>query len=352
MTPRFSNSLIRATQTITQALERINSLQGVPLTLFVVEADGTLAGTLTDGDIRRGLLRGTSLQNPVSQIMHREYRYLRRGDEEGTRSFKQARELNLAVLPVLDDTGHILDVIDLSCTSAILPLDAVLMAGGRGERLRPLTDSVPKPLLPVGGKPIIDYNVQALRRCGINNIFVTVNYLRTQIEEHFSRDKEYAAVKCVAEPLPLGTFGSIGLVEGLTHKNVLVMNSDLLTSINFEKMYEHHLQTEAALTMAVTTYTVSVPYAIVRTQADRVESFREKPTYNFFANAGIYIVGRELLSTVTGKERVDATDFIDSLLAKGLKVTYFPIDGTWIDIGSPDDYAMACKKMDANAGLI
>lgn len=343
MTAKFARSIIPAESTVKQALACINSLSGVPLTLFVTDSAGRLAGTLTDGDIRRGLLAGAALDDCVTAVMQRDFHALRSGDEDVADNFGKARRLKIAVLPVLDDNGRIADIIDLHDTTAMLPLDAVLMAGGRGERLRPLTDTVPKPLLPVGGKPIIDHNVQALRRCGISNIFVTVNYLHTQIEEHFS-SADFACVKCVLEPAPLGTFGSIGLVEGLTHRNVLVMNSDLLTSINFEKMYEHHIKSRAALTMAVTTYTVSVPYAIVRTHEDRVESFQEKPTYNYFANAGIYIVNRELLTAVSGKERVDATDFIDSLLARGLKVAYFPIDGTWIDIGSPDDYALACGK--------
>ncbi|MCM1319306.1 MAG: sugar phosphate nucleotidyltransferase [Muribaculaceae bacterium] len=344
MTSRFADSIISAQSTVRQALKAINALQGVPRTLFVLDTDEHLVGTLTDGDIRRGLLAEVSLDDSVQAVMHRRYRYLRSGDEDASKYFRQARELQLAVLPVLDDEDNLLDVIDMRHTFALLPLDAVLMAGGRGERLRPLTEHTPKPLLPVGGKAIIDYNVEALRRCGISNIFVTVNYLHEQIEAHFSESPELSSVKCVLEPAPLGTFGSIGLVKGLKHCNVLVMNSDLLTTINFEKMYEHHIASEAALTMAVTTYSVSVPYAIVRTAEDRVESFQEKPTYNFFANAGIYIVNRKLLSEVNGQERIDATDFIDSLLARNMKVAYFPIDGTWIDIGSPDDYSLACKK--------
>lgn len=344
MDTRFRDIIITTDASIKEALSRISSLQGLPLTLFVTDSKGELVGTLTDGDIRRGLLRGASLLQSVSEVMHRQYLYLEHGRESAP-IFKQAHQKGIAVLPMIDERRQIVDIIDLRHQSALLPMDAVLMAGGRGIRLRPLTDTTPKPLLPIAGRPIIDYNVEALRRCGINNIFVTVNYLRTLIEEHFSAEDRPDRVVCVPEPAPLGTFGSVGLVRGLKHDHVLVMNSDLLTNISFEKMYEHHLQSGAALTMAVTTYTVSVPYAIVRTQGDRVKDFSEKPTYNFFANAGIYIVNRELLSSVNGTERIDATDFIDSLLASGQKVSYFPIDGTWIDIGSPDDYAMACSSI-------
>ena len=129
------------------------------------------------------------------------------------------------------------------------------------------------------------------------------------------------------EDRPLGTFGSVGLIKDLKHDNVLVMNSDLLTTLNFEKMYEHHISSQAALTMAVVPYTVSVPYAILRTEQDRVLGFEEKPTYNYFANAGVYILHRHLLKDIDGSTRIDATDFIDTLLSQGLKVGYFPIDG-------------------------
>lgn len=344
MDHRFEQTLIPDTYTVKQALLQMDSLKGVPRTLFVIDSSQTIVGSLTDGDIRRGLLAGTLLTSPLSQVMHRDFMFISPEGSDTDAKLKKAADLDIRVLPILDGDRHLLDIIDLQHTTALLPIDAVLMAGGRGERLRPLTDTVPKPLLPVGGKPIIDHNIEALRRCGVSNIVVTVNYLHTLIEDHFRLSPTLHNVQCVLEPKPLGTFGSIGLVDTLSKPNVLVMNSDLLTSINFADMYRHHIQSEADLTMAVTTYTVSVPYAIVQTIGDSVQSFQEKPTYNFFANAGIYIVKRSLLNAVSGQTRIDATDFIDSLLADRRKVSYFPIDGTWIDIGSPDDYAMACSK--------
>ncbi len=340
----YTCCLLPDTADIAMALKHINMLKGVPLTLFITDPSGKMSGTLTDGDIRRGLLGGYTLSDPVTNIMQRHFRYLSDG-ADNLGAFRSARELGIELLPVLDKDKHIIGTADLRHQSSMLPLDAVLMAGGRGERLRPLTVTTPKPLLPVGGKPIIDYNIESLSAYGICDIFVTVNYLREQIIEHCSRYHGTARVKCVPEDRPLGTFGSIGLIKDLKHDNVLVMNSDLLTTLNFEKMYEHHISSQAALTMAVVPYTVSVPYAILRTEQDRVLGFEEKPTYNYFANAGVYILHRHLLKDIDGSTRIDATDFIDTLLSQGLKVGYFPIDGTWIDIGSPDDYNMACKKM-------
>ena len=340
---KYQASIIGDGATIKEALERINALKGVPLTLFVTDLQGVMVGSLTDGDIRRGLLAGAGLEDNVEGVMHRAFRALCLGLDQ-PELLDEARALGIAVLPVLDADGRIVNVVDLRVTRCLLPLDAVLMAGGRGERLRPLTDTTPKPLLPVGGKPIIDYNIEALRACGVKNIYATVNYLRQQLIDHFAAKGDPHPVQCVEEDRPLGTFGSIGLVKGLEHEDVLVMNSDLLTDLDFEKMYRHHRRTGATLTMACTTYTVSVPYAIVQTEGDSVRAFQEKPTYNYFANAGVYIVKRKALASVTGRERVDATDFIDSLLEQGQKVAYFPIEGTWIDIGSPDDYRLANRK--------
>lgn len=335
MSPPF----IPASSTVRQALEHICSLgPGAPLTLFATDGEGRLLGTLTDGDIRRGLLAGATLATSVAEVMNRAFRALRPGaDTLGT--FTAARDLGIKLLPRLDGDGRVAEIVDMRRTDSLLPLDAVIMAGGRGERLRPLTLTTPKPLLPIGGTPIIDRNVAALRRSGITNIFVTVNYLHELIEEHFAPQGD--SIKCVLEDKPLGTFGSIGLCGPFRHDNVLVMNADLLTTLCFEKMYRHHIRSGAALTMAVIPYSVSVPYAILRTEGDRVLSFEEKPTYTHYANAGIYMVRTPLLCSITGRERVDATDFIQSLIDAGRKVAFFPIDGTWIDIGSPQDYRLA-----------
>lgn len=220
------------------------------------------------------------------------------------------------------------------------------MAGGRGERLRPLTLSIPKPLLAVGGKPIIDRNIEMLEEYGVRNIFVTVNYLHNKIEEHFrirnaKETDNHADVTCVLEPKRLGTLGSLALVEGLRHDNILVMNSDLLTNLDFEKMWRTHTESGAHLTMGAVPYTVSVPFAIMRTKGSEVTGLEEKPTYNYFINGGVYMMRRELLERITKGEYLDAPNFIESLIADGLNVECFPIEGRWIDIGSPDDYRAA-----------
>lgn len=344
MNERAKRHLISCNAGLRDALEAINRLSGDTMTLFAIGDDGRMEGTVTDGDIRRAILRGADLETRVSDFMHRNFMRI---EESSARHevMAQARKRGIDLLPVLEE-GRIAEVLDLRRLHSSLPLDAVLMAGGRGERLRPLTLTTPKPLLEVGGRPIIDHNIDELRACGIDNIFVTVNYLREQIIEHFRGADD---VTCVEEPCRLGTMGSLTLVEGLRHDNLILMNSDLLTTLDFERMYLHHESSGAELTIAAIPYNVSVPYAILETEGDRVSGLTEKPTFNYFANAGVYILRRSLISEMKRGEYLDAPDFILRLTQTGRKVSYFPLEGIWVDIGSPDDFRYANRLMDMRA---
>lgn len=347
----YSRHIISSEATVKEALAAINALSGESMTLFAVEPDGKLAGTVTDGDIRRAILKDTALTDPVKKAMFRKFLAIHPKDDILHR-MEEGRKRKLSLLPVIDGKGHITDIIDLKKIKTLLPIDAVLMAGGKGERLRPLTLKTPKPLLPVGGKPIIDYNIDELERCGVKRIFVTTNYLADKIEKYVAKRQGNAVVECVREPRRLGTMGSLALIEGLQSDNVLMMNSDLLTNIDFEAMYIHHIVNKSDLTMAGVPYTVSVPYALMRIKNGRVKELEEKPTYNYFANAGVYILKRRLIAKVTKGEFLDAPDFISSLIADGGKVGCYPIEGTWIDIGSPDDYRYANELMERRQGML
>ena len=339
------NHLIRKDCEIRDALEQLNDLSGGNLTLFVVDADDSLCGSLTDGDIRRALVGDISLTTPVGHICNRNC--LRISTDDSPFDIAQrAVAKGITLLPVVE-RGKVVRLEDLRTRKALLPLDAVLMAGGKGERLRPLTLRTPKPLLPVAGKPIIAYNIDLLYSYGIDNIFVTVNYLKEQIADFFAtgNDSHLPRVECIAEPTRLGTMGSLSLIYGLTHENLIVMNSDLLTTIDFEKMFLYHKETEAALTMGCIPYNVSVPYAIVRQEDGIVKGMSEKPTFTYLANAGIYMMRREVADSIPHGEYLDAPELIETLIARGEKVVSFPIDGTWIDIGNPDDYAAADRLM-------
>lgn len=339
----YKRHTISISATIRDALKAINALSGESMTLFAFDYDEKLVGTVTDGDIRRALIAGADLEDTVSKVMHTEFLAINPGDDLWIK-IAEGRKRRIALIPIIEN-GKIVDIIDLHKIKTMLPIDVVLMAGGRGERLRPLTDTVPKPLLPVGGKAIIDYNVDELERCGVNRIFVTVNYLAHQIENHFAQRKGIAEVECVREPHRLGTMGSLAYINGMENDDVLLMNSDLLTNINFESMYLHHRRSGAAITIGAVPYTVSVPFAIMHLEHGKVKGLEEKPTYNYFANGGVYLIKRSLLSRIVKGDYLDAPDFISSYIADGGDVRYYPIEGTWIDIGSPDDYRYANELM-------
>lgn len=342
MNRQIGRHIINGKATIRETLTALNELSGDSMTLFAEDEDGKLIGSVTDGDIRRALIAGHTTDDIASEIAFRNFISLTidASPEERYRTVAKARERRINLLPVLSN-GILIDIIDLRKLKSAIPADAVLMAGGRGERLRPLTLETPKPLLKVGGKPIIDYNIESLRHYGVNDIYVTVNYLKDQIIDHFADPKWNGIVHCIEEPCRLGTIGSVALIDTFSQDYVIVMNSDLLTNINFERLWQHHVASGAVLTMATIPYTVSVPFAILKTEGDRVTGLEEKPTFNHFANAGVYIIDRNVLGNIKRGEYLDAPDFVESLIAKGLKVSHFAIEGTWIDIGSPDDFRYA-----------
>ena len=335
-----SRYIISQDASVIDALRMLNDLSGKAMTLFATDEAARITGTLTDGDIRRSLIAGAGLDTPVRDIMHRNFAAFR-GTVPQIAEIREIRARHITLVPHLNTDGTLRRLYDFSIYHSILPIDAVLMAGGKGERLRPMTLETPKPLLKIGDKCIIDYNIESLARNGVTNISVTVNYLAEKLQEHFAQPVAGVQVKCVKEPCRLGTIGSLTLVDDLTNDTVLLMNSDLLTNINFEDMYIAHVEADADLTVAVIPYMVSVPYAIFRTEGSDVRGLEEKPTYNYYANAGIYMIKRSRLSIIPRGEYYDATDFLEALIEQGCRVRQFPINGTWIDIGSPDDFRAA-----------
>lgn len=339
--------IIRSDASVLDTLRQLNGMPGRLMTLLVVDAEGCLTGTVTDGDIRRGLLRGVAVSDRVGDVAHRDCTVLSADASAEVRMsvMRRARALGLRLLPVVDPFGKLADAVDLTATRTILPLSAVLMAGGLGERLRPLTLTTPKPLLEVGGRPIIDYNIENLARCGISDVYIMVRYMADRMREYFSAPHHGISARCIEEESPMGTLGACTLAllpeEGCT----LVMNSDLLTTIDLEEMYLRHVETRADATIAAIPYTSSVPYAILRTEGDLVTDIAEKPTTTHFANAGIYIFSNRLLHTLPAGRRTDAPDFLLKAIADGRRVGYYPISGTWIDIGSPQEYAHANELM-------
>ena len=337
----MKDHLIKQEITLLEALSRINSVAPEPLVLVVLDGDNRMVGTLTDGDSRRALIAGASVNDTVETIMHRDFNYMKVADIDDVQEIKRQRELKMRLAPVLDEKNHIVDIINLDRFKTRLPVDAVLMAGGKGERLRPLTEKTPKPLLEVGGKCIIDHNVDRLISYGVKHINVTINYLGEQIEEHFATPREGIQVRTFREPKFLGTIGSIKFVDTFYNDTVLVMNSDLFTNIDYEDFFLHFQQHDAEMSVAAVPYNISIELGILDLDGRNIKGLIEKPKYNYYANAGIYLIKKRALAEIPEDEFFNATDLIEKLIAQNKKVIRYPLNGTWIDIGNPQEYQKA-----------
>jgi dTDP-glucose pyrophosphorylase len=340
----FRKHLIFEHESVTDALKKLNALAADAI-LFVVDNAEKLIGSLTDGDIRRGFIKGfnfeTSIKdflqpNPVHIVMQ----------NYSIEELEQYKLRNIKIIPILSDQRKIIDILNLRIKSSLLPLNAVIMAGGRGERLLPLTENCPKPLLKVGDKPIIEHNIDRLASYGINRMIISIRYLGEQIKAHFgdgtSKD---VAIEYVEEVEPLGTFGALSLVSDFDSEHILLMNSDLLTNIDFTDFYKSYIASGADLMVASIPYQVKVPYAVLEIENGDVVSFDEKPTYNYFSNGGIYLFRKSLLEFVPQNTFYNATDFMEVLIAANKKVSHYPILGYWLDIGKPEDFDKAQKDI-------
>lgn len=332
--------IIFQTATIKDALMALNQITSDTQSLLVLSDEEKLVGTLTDGDIRRGLIAGSDLNDSVVTVMHRNFKYILEAEFD-VAHLKEFRDRQILFIPILDNNHHIVEVVNLKKYKSHLPIDVVLMAGGKGERLRPLTEKTPKPLLKVGDKCIIDHNVDRLISYGINHVNVTVNYLGEQLEEHFAEPRNGVQVRTFREPKFLGTIGSIKFVDTIYNDTVLVMNSDLFTNIDYEDFYLHFKANNADMSVAAVPYNVSIPYGILDLEGRNIKGLLEKPKYNYYANAGIYLIKKSALSGIPYNEFFNATDFIEKLISQGKSVIRYPLNGTWIDIGNPQEYAKA-----------
>jgi len=338
-----NNIIIYPEDKIKDAMEKINSFPAGS-TLFVIErSTDKVIGTLTDGDIRRGLLKGIEIIDLVDKVMRSSFKFLTKGNYYNDQ-IEVFKNLNLKTIPLLDDEGKLLKVYDLTILKNVLPVDVVIMAGGKGERLLP--KETPKPLLKVGNKPILEHNIDRLAANGIENFYISVNYLGDMIKGYFKDgDSKKISIKYVDEEVPLGTIGAVSRIKEFGSENVLVMNSDLLTNIDFADFYNEFITQGADIAVATIPYKVPIPYAVIETNGNIVRSLKEKPIFTYYSNAGIYLIKSKLLKTIPQNVFYNATDFIDAAIAEAHKIISYPILGYWLDIGKPEDYIRAQEEV-------
>ena len=333
--------LIHKEKNLVEGLKQLNQLKGISrLILFVIDDNNRVVGSVTDGDIRRSIVNEQNLAKRLGDICNREFKHLLQKDTY--QSFDKYRKSDIRILPILNQEGKMVELIDLEYTKAQLPLEAVIMAGGRGKRLSPLTDIIPKPMLLLGDKPIIEHNIDRLISFGIKKIYISVKYLGQQIVDYLGDGNQKGiTIEYVWEDEPLGTAGALALITNLNTEHFLLMNSDLFTNVNFESLYLKLINESADMAVASTEYKVDIPYAVFETKEGKVTSFKEKPSFIYHSNAGIYILKRSLISTIEKGKYCDITDIMERLVAEGGKLVYDPIIGYWIDIGKAVDYERA-----------
>lgn len=336
----YKEHLINKCKTLREALAQLDVLAKDAI-LFVVNEEDKLLGSLTDGDVRRGLLKGKSVEDVVLDYIQPSPKSVNKSNYSLPEIIK-LREQNFKVLPVLDSEEKVVNIINFRLQKSYLPLDALVMAGGRGSRLRPMTDAVPKPLLKVGDKAIIDHNIDRLRAFGIDDFHLSVRYLGEQLEAHYqSKSMNGEKINFVWEEEALGTLGAASLIKEFHHDYVLITNSDILTTLDYEDFFLDFLDKGADMAVATIPYQVDVPYAVMETSNHHVVSFKEKPTYTYYSNGGIYLVRKHLLKSIPVNKFYNTTDLMEKLIAEGGKLISYPIRQYWLDIGKPEDFDKA-----------
>lgn len=338
-----NNYILNIESSVIEALKKLNEQESA-LTLFVINQQGTVIGTITDGDIRRGLISGLKLDSQLEKFINKKFSFLIE-NEDNFEKFKKFREEKYRAVPVLDKFGRVIVVYDFSKIKSILPVDAVIMAGGKGSRLLPLTSNTPKPLLKIGNKEIIAYNFDRLAQFGITNQYVTVNYLGGQIESFCYSYSDEINFKIIKEEKYLGTAGSLSLIENFMNDTILLMNSDILTDIDYEDFYKYFIEKDAEMMVASIPYRINLPYAIFETDNGEINSLKEKPNYTYYANAGIYLIKREILKYIPKSKFFNATDLMEIIIKSNKKLLHYPILSYWLDIGKHEDFEKAQKDI-------
>jgi len=328
--------------TIFEALGQINELSGeLTLVIFILNEENQIIGSLTDGDIRRALLAGMNINDSVQMVMNKKFHYIK--NLNNFKKIKKMKKLDLKIIPHVTEDKKIIQFINLREIKSILPIDVVIMAGGKGIRLKPYTNNIPKPMLELDKKPIIAHNIDRLISYGVKNFYISINHLKEQIKEYLNnyyKDKE-VNIYYIEEPMPLGTVGSAGLVKDYQNDDVLIINADILTNIDFEDFYSNYKDFNDDMSVATFNIKVDIPYAVLETKDKRIQSFIEKPTYIYYSNAGIYLLNKKFIQLVPANEVYDAIDLIDELIKQNKKISHFPIRGYWLDIGTAQNYSKA-----------
>lgn len=337
----ISDLRVRPDQTVRETIAAIGA-NGRQIAL-VLDSEGRLLGVVTDGDIRRGILRGVGLEDSAIEIMNPRPKVAHHADSAQVITEKMA-EFAIRHIPVVSADGVVVGLFmaDEVLPRPIITTPIVLMAGGKGQRLYPLTRDVPKPMLPIGGVPLLEIILRSLAAQGFVNVYISVNYLAEIIMDHVGDGSAWGLkVEYVREDKPLGTAGALAELAGVITEPFIVMNSDLLTHVNLREMLSFHAKEQGKATVGVREHLFEIPYGVVNLSGSIVESMVEKPLHRSLVNAGIYALNPEVLDLLMPGDYCDMPTLLDLIMSGGDWVTAFPIHESWLDVGRPEDLNQA-----------
>ncbi|MFY4858857.1 nucleotidyltransferase family protein [Aliarcobacter butzleri] len=342
----IDNIKLDINSTIHEALQIIN--KGAMQIALVIDDDNKLVGTISDGDIRRALLKRISLDSSIQSIIFRTPTIAKISDTK-EEILKIALSKKLHQIPIVDDSGKILGIQEIE--ELIKPKDktnkVILMVGGLGTRLRPLTENTPKPMLKVGNKPILQTIVEKFAEYGYTDIVMCVNYKSHMIQDYFADGKEFGVnIEYIFEKQRMGTAGALSLLKEKPIEPFFVMNGDLLTNVNFEHLHNYHLSNNSLGTMCVREYDFQVPYGVVNISNSKIISIEEKPTHKFFVSAGIYMLSPEVLDYIPENQFYDMPTLFEKIISEGKNAISFPLREYWLDIGRIEEYKKANEEYD------
>ncbi len=333
-----------------KALQKLNTLN-LDKVLFLIDRNDKLLGSITDGDIRRGLLSDLTLNDSIEKFAERNPAYIKQSNYSVNTLVSLRKKFG--IIPILNDKKEITNIINFRTQLSYLPVDAVLMAGGLGSRLKPLTDKTPKPLLKVGSKSSIQHNMDRLSKFGITNFSVCLNHMGDQIEYHLNdiysnHVDNIFNLEFIYEKFKMGTIGAVSKIKKLEKDYILLTNADVITKIDYEQFFLDFEKKDADLSMITIPYSIDIPYGVTSVEAsdNSIVSLDEKPNYTHFCNAGIYLLKKSIISEIPKNKHYNATDLIQKLIKKKYKVISYPTHDYWMDIGSIEDYKQANKDIE------
>jgi len=337
----YKNITLSQNSTIKEALKIIDS--GAMKLAIVLDENEKLIGTVTDGDIRRGLLGNLSLEDSIETIIFRTPTVCKIEDTK-EKILEIAIEKKLYQIPIVDNDGKLVGIeeVDELLKATNKSNRVVLMVGGLGTRLYPLTKNTPKPMLKVGNKPILETIILNFKKYGFTNIILSVSYKSEIIEDYFGDGRDFGVnIEYVHEEKRMGTAGALSLIREKLTEPFFVMNGDLLTNINFEHMMDYHFQNNSIATMGVREYDFQVPYGVVNVDGIDIKSIEEKPVHNFYVSGGLYVLSPESLKYIPQNEYFDMPTLFEKIIADGQRSVSFPIREYWLDIGRMEEFEKA-----------